>query len=196
LGPAGLPPFDAQHDSSVAQATDCEWLSGTLLLVRRDCVLEIGPFDERFGSYVEDLEYCQRARDSGWRVGRVGSARATQLGSRSPRASAWIAANRLLLRALRATGPARLRARLLLAALVAKSEFRLLTERLRTNRSAEAIYYRDAWARALLASFRRERSKNWLCGDEGLLRDEHAVPDTHRLEPRDGHFGALWRRDF
>ena len=36
--------------------------SGTCLLLRRTCIEVIGPFDEEFGSYGEDIDLCYRAR--------------------------------------------------------------------------------------------------------------------------------------
>lgn len=57
-----------------------EWISGTCLMIRRACFDSVGFFDERFGSYVEDADYCLRARDRGWSVMAVSSARAHGLG--------------------------------------------------------------------------------------------------------------------
>jgi GT2 family glycosyltransferase len=59
-------------------------ISGACLLLRRECVQQIGAFDELFGSYGEDDEICARARRRGWLVGRVTDARARGLGSRTP----------------------------------------------------------------------------------------------------------------
>lgn len=50
---------------------DVEWLSGTCLMIRRECAAEVGPFDETFRSYVEDVDYCFRARAAGWRLLRT-----------------------------------------------------------------------------------------------------------------------------
>lgn len=63
-----------------------DWVSGSCLLLRRKCLLDIGLFDESFGSYVEDTDLCYRAREAGWRVGSVASARAGTQGSRLGRA--------------------------------------------------------------------------------------------------------------
>ena len=63
-----------------------EWLSGTCLMIRRECAEQVGRFDETFGSYVEDVDYCFRARDAGWRLLRS-DAPATGLGTSVGRSS-------------------------------------------------------------------------------------------------------------
>jgi GT2 family glycosyltransferase len=60
---------------------DQDWISGTFLFLRRACVSTVGDFDQTYGSYVEDIDYCHRARAAGWKVGIVVSARATSQGS-------------------------------------------------------------------------------------------------------------------
>jgi N-acetylglucosaminyl-diphospho-decaprenol L-rhamnosyltransferase len=78
--------------------TERDWISGTCLLMRRSCIEDVGSFDERFGSYVEDVDFCERARSRGWRVGTVERAKATGLGSRDPgRAEMMTHANHALL---------------------------------------------------------------------------------------------------
>lgn len=44
------------------------WVSGALMMARREALAEIGGMDERFFFYNEDLEWCTRARRKGWRV--------------------------------------------------------------------------------------------------------------------------------
>ena len=52
------------HDES----REVDWAVGAALLLRRQAVDEIGGFDERYFMYVEDLEWCWRARHAGWTV--------------------------------------------------------------------------------------------------------------------------------
>jgi len=47
---------------------EVDWAVGAALLMRRDAIDAIGGFDERFFMYVEDLEWCWRARRAGWAV--------------------------------------------------------------------------------------------------------------------------------
>lgn len=65
---------------------EVEWLSGTCLMIRRECAGQVGPFDETFRSYVEDVDYCFRARAAGWRLLRT-DAPATGLGTSVGRSS-------------------------------------------------------------------------------------------------------------
>jgi N-acetylglucosaminyl-diphospho-decaprenol L-rhamnosyltransferase len=47
---------------------------GTLMIVRRECLAEIGLFDERYFAYGDEHELGARARRRGWKVGLVGGA--------------------------------------------------------------------------------------------------------------------------
>jgi GT2 family glycosyltransferase len=74
-----------------------DWVSGTLLLVRPECVEAIGGFDEVLGSYVEDVDLCLRARDAGWRTGIATAARAAGLGSASSNVTLFVDVNSVML---------------------------------------------------------------------------------------------------
>ena len=45
-----------------------DWAVGAAMLLRRSAVDDIGGLDERFFMYVEDLDWCWRARRAGWEV--------------------------------------------------------------------------------------------------------------------------------
>ncbi len=45
-----------------------DWVIGGALLVRREAVEEVGPMDERFFLYFEDVDWCYRMGMRGWRV--------------------------------------------------------------------------------------------------------------------------------
>ncbi len=51
-----------------ASERDVEWISGSAMLVRREALDEVGPFDEGYFMYVEDVDLCTRLRRAGWRV--------------------------------------------------------------------------------------------------------------------------------
>lgn len=44
------------------------WVSGAALALRRDVWEQVGPLDEGFRFYCQDLDLCLRARESGWKV--------------------------------------------------------------------------------------------------------------------------------
>jgi GT2 family glycosyltransferase len=47
---------------------DCDWTSGSFMLVRREALLSAGCFDERFFLYAEEPDLCLRIKQAGWRV--------------------------------------------------------------------------------------------------------------------------------
>jgi GT2 family glycosyltransferase len=48
--------------------TEVDWISGACMASRRRTLEEIGPMDERFFMYFEDVDLCRRAREAGWIV--------------------------------------------------------------------------------------------------------------------------------
>ena len=47
---------------------DVDWVCGSFLLMRRACLEQVGPLDERFFIYDEDVDWCHRAWAAGWKV--------------------------------------------------------------------------------------------------------------------------------
>jgi len=63
---------------------DCrlvQGLSGCALLMKRVALERVGLLDERYFAYYEDLDWCLRARDAGFRCLYVGVARVAHVGS-------------------------------------------------------------------------------------------------------------------
>jgi GT2 family glycosyltransferase len=50
------------------QRCQVPWVTGCCLLVRRDCLQDVGGLDNDFFLYYEDVDLCRRARDRGWSV--------------------------------------------------------------------------------------------------------------------------------
>jgi asparagine synthase (glutamine-hydrolysing) len=51
-----------------AAERDVDWVAGSFMLLPREVFNATGGFDERYFMYGEDLEWCYRIRDRGWRV--------------------------------------------------------------------------------------------------------------------------------
>jgi GT2 family glycosyltransferase len=45
-----------------------DWLSGACMLVRRTAIDEVGPMDEAFFMFNEDVDWCRRMKTAGWEV--------------------------------------------------------------------------------------------------------------------------------
>lgn len=45
-----------------------DWVTGACLLLRRAALDEVGPLDERFFLYCEDIDLCRRMQLAGWKV--------------------------------------------------------------------------------------------------------------------------------
>ncbi len=60
-------------------AGEVDWVTGALLLARREAVDTIGLLDERYFLYWEDMDWCYRMRQAGWGVFLVPEACAVHL---------------------------------------------------------------------------------------------------------------------
>lgn len=58
-----------------AGPVEVDYPHGTMLLISRDCALDIGLFDERYFAYCEEADLGLRARRRGWGVAMVAGAR-------------------------------------------------------------------------------------------------------------------------
>ena len=55
-------------------AAAVDWVTGAAMAVRREVLETIGPLDEGYAFYAQDLDYCRRAREAGWAVDLVADA--------------------------------------------------------------------------------------------------------------------------
>lgn len=55
-------------DWNYANRQHVESASGAFLFLRRDAIEDVGPFDERFFVYYEEMDWLVRSRARGWRV--------------------------------------------------------------------------------------------------------------------------------
>jgi exopolysaccharide biosynthesis polyprenyl glycosylphosphotransferase len=58
-----------------AETREVDWMQGACLMLRREAVAEVGPMDERFFLYFEDVDLCRRLGQAGWGVFYVPEAR-------------------------------------------------------------------------------------------------------------------------
>jgi len=50
------------------EAGTVESINGAFMLVRREALLEVGPLDDGYWLYMEDLDWCRRFGEGGWKV--------------------------------------------------------------------------------------------------------------------------------
>lgn len=60
-------------------AHECDWVSGASMIIRREVIAGIGPMDEGYFLYFEEVDFCCRARASGWSVWYVPQSRVLHL---------------------------------------------------------------------------------------------------------------------
>jgi N-acetylglucosaminyl-diphospho-decaprenol L-rhamnosyltransferase len=63
------------HPADVTQQVD--WLVGAALMIRREAWQQVGPLDEGFFMYFEELDWCQRCRAAGWEIHYLPAAQIT-----------------------------------------------------------------------------------------------------------------------
>ena len=65
------------------QQAEVEVLSGCFWVARRSAVLDVGELDEQFFFYAEDIDWCKRFTDKGWKIVFLPQAKATHFGGGS-----------------------------------------------------------------------------------------------------------------
>lgn len=74
IGPESLPLLAARLGESELDLSrydgelDCDWTSGSFLLVRREALQGAGLLDERFFFYSEEVDLCLRIKRAGWEI--------------------------------------------------------------------------------------------------------------------------------
>jgi N-acetylglucosaminyl-diphospho-decaprenol L-rhamnosyltransferase len=62
---------------------EVDWVTGACLLARRQAIDEVGPLDEGFFMYSEELDWCRRAKKRGWKVVYLPTAKVIHHGGQS-----------------------------------------------------------------------------------------------------------------
>ncbi|MGD9347094.1 MAG: glycosyltransferase family 2 protein [Candidatus Aminicenantes bacterium] len=78
-----LNPFHRFRLKRGAKERRVGWLSAACLLTRKDVLEEVGPFDENFFLYFEDIDLCVRIRERGYELLYIPQARVYHLGGAS-----------------------------------------------------------------------------------------------------------------
>ena len=73
--------YGAGFDHASERAVD--WVMGACMLVRRAAFDEVGPFDERYFLFSEEVDWMRRAADRGWSVVFAPDARCVHVGGAS-----------------------------------------------------------------------------------------------------------------
>lgn len=63
------------RDSDYTKAQKVDWILGACMCIRRSALGHVGPMDERFFLYFEDMDWCRRFWENGWEVWYVPQAR-------------------------------------------------------------------------------------------------------------------------
>ncbi len=69
------------------RARDVDWVHGACLMVRREVLDEVGFLDEGRFMYTEEIDWCRRIKNAGWRVVYTPAVRVRHLGGGSTRMS-------------------------------------------------------------------------------------------------------------
>jgi GT2 family glycosyltransferase len=56
------------QDMADDDTLDVDWVTGAALMVPRRVIDHVGPLDEGYFMYSEELDWCRRIKDAGWRV--------------------------------------------------------------------------------------------------------------------------------
>jgi len=75
-----LPGYRRLRPAGAGQRPRVDWVSGAALAIRRAAWTQAGPFDETYGFYGQDLDFCLRLRDAGLDVRIIAGWTVTHLG--------------------------------------------------------------------------------------------------------------------
>jgi GT2 family glycosyltransferase len=50
------------------QVAEVDWLVGACLMARNEILIDVGPLDEAYFMYSEELDWCRRVKEAGWHI--------------------------------------------------------------------------------------------------------------------------------
>jgi hypothetical protein len=71
------------HDIDDDSIGEVDWAQGSAIMARREVYEQIGGLDEGYVMFSEELDWCKRAKDAGWRVTYLGTAKIIHHGGKS-----------------------------------------------------------------------------------------------------------------
>jgi GT2 family glycosyltransferase len=83
LAPRGWLAAYRLDDRDDRDCFEVDWVQGSCLMARREVYEQIGGLDEGFVMFYEEMDWCRRAREAGWRAAYVGAAQIVHLGGKS-----------------------------------------------------------------------------------------------------------------
>ncbi len=60
--------FEEKDNGQYEGAAEIEYFTGGSAMIRRECLREVGDFDEDFIMFLEDIDYSIRCRSKGWKI--------------------------------------------------------------------------------------------------------------------------------
>jgi N-acetylglucosaminyl-diphospho-decaprenol L-rhamnosyltransferase len=72
-------------DRDDAEFQDVDWVVGACLMARQEALARIGGLDEGYFMYSEEMDWCYRLKQAGWRVVYLPTARVVHYGGQSSR---------------------------------------------------------------------------------------------------------------
>ena len=71
---------------------ELDWVTGAFFLIRKKVIDDIGYFDEDYFMYTEEVDFCFRAKQSGWKVYYLPKWFITHIGGASGKAWSYVIA--------------------------------------------------------------------------------------------------------
>jgi len=71
-----------------ASSRECDWMPGCYLLVRKEVIDAVGLFDPRYFLYSEEVDFCRRTQQAGWKLTYFGGTTVIHLGGESAKSDA------------------------------------------------------------------------------------------------------------
>lgn len=63
-----LPVYFQRKESYYSKVNYPDWVSGAFFLVEKEVIDKIGGFDEEYFMYMEEVDFCYRAKQAGWQT--------------------------------------------------------------------------------------------------------------------------------